>query len=373
MVGLLWLLLWVGDALARLWQPGPKSWLHMQGAHILSEQPNQPRQPWPLRPIIARRLNVAALSAPYAAHEDTTPRSVATDAYGFRKTSAGPFAVTLCGDSFFINDLIADSLARHLGQPVGNASIDGRGTLAMARLLDAPAPAFRNSRVVVWLRIEAGINTKEFVEWMAQRRSELHPPANPLKRAYGAWRGSALWPANLDGYLTETAPVKAPLQRLASEISWHLGGSRDTTVLLGRQQLPAHVAPMQFLNDEQGLARTPMPEADLVAIADGIARVDKELRQKGTQLVFAAAPDKSTIYRERLPRTVAYRPGFTARLYAALRQRGVRTVDLETRIRQQALAEPTKALYYTTDTHWNPHGQALAARILADSLHTLTQ
>ncbi|WBA41960.1 alginate O-acetyltransferase AlgX-related protein [Hymenobacter canadensis] len=370
-VGLLWLLLWVGDTLGRFWQHGPKSLIYMQGAHVFSEQPNQSRQLWPLRPIIAKRLNVNALSAPYAAHEDTTRRWITTDAYGFRKTSGGPFAVTLCGDSFFINDLIADSLASHLGKQVGNASIDGRGTLAMARLLDAPAPAFQHTRVVVWLRVEAGINTDEFVTWMIQRRGELKLPTNPLKRTYLSWRSSVLWPANLDGYLTESAPIKAPMQHVASEISWHIGNSRDTTVLLGRQQLTTHVSPMQFLSEEQGVHHTPTSDIELAAIADGIAQVKEDLQKKGIQLIFAAAPDKSTIYRERLPATVTYHPGFTARLYFALRQRGVQTIDLETRLRQQALANPTTALYYTTDTHWNPQGQALAAKILADSLQTL--
>jgi hypothetical protein len=359
----------IGEGLFRLQQPGPKSWRFLVGARIFSEQPNQDRQPWPLHPIMASRLNVATLNEPYMLAEDKTPRWVTTDAQGYRRSnSATPYEVVMCGDSFFINDVIADSMAAALGQSVGNAAIDGRGTLTMVRFLAEPAPAYRHAKTVVWLRSETGITATGFLSQFNQYQNELTPISNPVRRLYAAWRETILWPNNLNGYLDETAPLRLPLRTLASNLNWHLLGQRDTTVILGSQALPSGVAPMQFLNDEQGLLPVPTSTAEIETIAEQVGRIQQRLAARGMTLVFAVAPDKSTIYRERLPANHKYRAGFIDQFNAALHHHHIPVVDLATGLRQEALRHPATPLFYTSDTHWNPKGQAIAARIMADSL-----
>jgi hypothetical protein len=318
---------------------------------------------------MASRLNVPALSAPYALVENNTPRSVTTDAYGYRRSrSAMPYDVVLCGDSFFINDVIADSIAAALGQKVGNAAIDGRGTLTMARFLDEPAPGFRQPKAVVWLRSETGITATGFLTQFNQYRSELRPVTNPIRRVYASWRETIFWPNNLNDYLNETSTLRKPLQRVASDINWRYLQQRDTTVILGKTGLPAGIAPMQFLNDEKGLLPLPTAQTEIDAIADQIAQVKKLLAERGIKLFFAVAPDKSTIYRERLPDGRHYRAGFIEQFYSALQQRDISVINLASGLRKTALEQPTSPLFYTTDTHWNPRGQTIAAHIIADSL-----
>ncbi|WP_210519733.1 alginate O-acetyltransferase AlgX-related protein [Hymenobacter terricola] len=364
--GGIWLALVTTDGIARYWERRPKSLRTIKGANVLNQRPNLRQQPWPLEGNLARKLAVAQLEQPYAAAEDTTARYLTTDAYGYRLgNSLPPYQVVLCGDSFFDNNIIADSLARYSKLSVGNMAIDGRGPLSMVRFLAAAPPAYREAKIVVWTKIESAVKRTEF-ESMAGQFKELLPQSR-LKSMKHSWEQSILWPASLDLYLTESSALKHYLTRISSEVEWTLTGQYTSEIVLGRQNLPVGQVPMLFQAIDAGLLPAPSTE-DLLFIADRIAEVNQQLRQRGITLFFALAPDKSTIYQERLPQSHPFRAHFEAQLENLLHARGVKTIGLSQGIRKAALERPTVSLYYTTDTHWNELGQSLAAHIIADSI-----
>lgn len=369
--GAVWLSLVLVDGVCRFWERKPKSVWVFKGANVLNQPPNLRHQPWPFEGNLARKLAVPQLAQPYVAREDVTPQWITTDEYGYRLgTSAPPYEVVLCGDSFFDNGTIADSLAHFSGRRVGNMAIDGRGPLSMTRFLAAAPPAYQPAKVVVWGKIESAITLSEF-ESMKGQRDELQPSSR-LKHLKHSWEQSLFWPTSADLYLTESSALKQLLKRIVSQLDWLLTTSHTPEILLGRQDLPAGQAPMLFKADDAGLQPPPSTK-DLMLIADKIASVNKELASRGVLLYFTVAPDKSTVYRERLPRDRSFTGTFESELVRLLHTRGVRTITLSEGIRKAGLANPTNELYYTTDTHWNAQGQTLAARIIADSLRKSSQ
>jgi hypothetical protein len=364
--GTLWLSLVLVDGVCRFWERKPKSILVFKGANALNQAPNLRHQPWPFEGNLARKLAIPQLAHPYVAREDTTPHWVTTDEHGYRLgSSLPPYEAVLCGDSFFDNGTIADSLAHFSGRRVGNMAIDGRGPLSMTRFLAAAPPAYQAAKVVIWGKVESAITLSEF-ESMKGQRDELQPSSR-LKHFKHSWEQSLFWPASMDLYLTESSAIKQLLKRVVSQGDWLLTNRHTPEILLGRQDLPAGQAPMLFKADDAGLQPAP-PTKDLVFIADIIAAVNNELTGRGVSLYFTVVPDKSTVYRERLPRDRSFNGTFEKELVRLLHARGVRTITLSEGIRKAGLANPTNELYYTTDTHWNARGQTLAAHIMGDSL-----
>ena len=366
-VGSLWFSLVVFDNIARPWQRQPKNFWVFKGANALNQAPDLDHEPWPLEGNLARKLAVKQLRRFYEAGEDTTRRWLTTDAYGYRLgTSPAPYKIVLCGDSFFDNEIIADSVAHYTGMSTGNMAIDGRGPLSMSRFLYAAPPEYRGAKIVVWGKEEAAINRSEF-ESMVNQAGELNLKSGPRKWKHN-WEQSLLWPNCMDVYFTESSLLKVLANAAASEASYQLIGEHTSEVILGKQNLATGQLPMLFLHDDIGLKEAPKT-GDLIFIADKIAAVDKQLRQRGITLFFTPIPDKTTVYRERLPNGVHFRGVFTNVLANLLKARGVKTINLSEGIRQAALINKLLPLYYATDTHWNKTGQILGAQIIADSIN----
>jgi hypothetical protein len=100
-----------------------------------------------------------------------------------------------------------------------------------------------------------------------------------------------------------------------------------------------------------------------------------QLAARGIHLVLMPAPNKESIYPDRLsgragPAQVAVARQ-TRQLLERLRAAGVEVVDLFDVFRQakhKQAAAPARALYLAQDTHWSPAGVALAAKAAAERL-----
>lgn len=96
----------------------------------------------------------------------------------------------------------------------------------------------------------------------------------------------------------------------------------------------------------------------------------KDLAERGIELLLVPVPGKASIYPEKLSPSVSEAPTSpTFKLMEELRQSGIRVVDiinplLEARQQSDAL------LYLKRDTHWTPKGLSIAARVIADELKT---
>ncbi|GIT91565.1 hypothetical protein JANAI62_20220 [Jannaschia pagri] len=103
-----------------------------------------------------------------------------------------------------------------------------------------------------------------------------------------------------------------------------------------------------------------------------IADLSQALAQRGTTLVYAPVPTKAVAMPQNLP-SDAHDMGFDlgiadavhSDILARLQTAGVVVADLRTGLRR---ADPNRATFFETDTHWTPHGAELAAQAIADVL-----
>jgi hypothetical protein len=112
--------------------------------------------------------------------------------------------------------------------------------------------------------------------------------------------------------------------------------------------------PVLFFREEVNSFQTEHSQEEVIKLADNITLLSETLSaQYGCTLVFVPVPNKITVY----SRMATDRPydEFSPRLCSVLKQRGVRTVDLLPRFREQ-----TGMLYWPSDSHWNNAGIRIA-------------
>ena len=101
-------------------------------------------------------------------------------------------------------------------------------------------------------------------------------------------------------------------------------------------------------------------EEQLVEFTEYISKLQEWLHNRGIEYLFVIAPNKHTIYFEKLPNGITRqnKESATDQLISAIRDRTtVRVVDL----RQSLIDAKSKyQLYYKTDTHWNHHAANIA-------------
>lgn len=109
------------------------------------------------------------------------------------------------------------------------------------------------------------------------------------------------------------------------------------------------------LPDYAGTA--PMTDREIFSAARNLALVQEYCERQGAAFVFTIAPNKNSLYPGHMPGiTPGGGPGNAERLAAALAGQGVRYLDLFTAFRDRE-----ETLYFSTDSHWNGRGAALAA------------
>jgi alginate O-acetyltransferase complex protein AlgJ len=88
------------------------------------------------------------------------------------------------------------------------------------------------------------------------------------------------------------------------------------------------------------------------------------LKKAGIDVVISLTPTKSRIYRENLPKDFLPIPDTEARYARALdifAKNGVLCPDLATLFLNTRKTNPTKELFFHSDTHWTPAGSEIAA------------
>lgn len=126
---------------------------------------------------------------------------------------------------------------------------------------------------------------------------------------------------------------------------------------------------MLFYDEEMPdyLGWSAMPEDELIALADELARLADTLAAENRRLVVLLAPNKSSVYPETVPARYlpAAQPSNLTRLQAALAARGVDYVDAQGVL---LTGKDAGQLYFANDTHWNARGAWLVYSSLMDAL-----
>ena len=111
------------------------------------------------------------------------------------------------------------------------------------------------------------------------------------------------------------------------------------------------------LNDYQG--KDLLSDRSIFNIAHTLEMTARMLEGKNVKLVFAAAPNKNSLYRDNMPyydRMTVSEEKNILRLQEALAERNIRYADL-----YSALGEQPEVLYHERDSHWNNMGAAIAS------------
>lgn len=164
--------------------------------------------------------------------------------------------------------------------------------------------------------------------------------------------------AGLEPVFAERFALRSQLVTANSLLKAGLFGTGTEQVIVGRE---GYLFFGETLDDYTGT--NPMTDDEINAAADALAAMAAYAEGQGAQFLFAAAPNKNTVYGAYMP--ARYRPAEGAsdldRLYAALDARGVAYVDLRPLFTEDGL-------YHKRDTHWNGEGARLAYDAMMDAL-----
>lgn len=103
----------------------------------------------------------------------------------------------------------------------------------------------------------------------------------------------------------------------------------------------------------------------LESMVDFVERIYKESSQRKIKFLFIVAPNKHTIYREKMPSKMQTVPAEQERtiLLNLMQDRNIPTVDLVPILRE---ARTYNQVYWKTDTHWNELGSYIAFNAIVD-------
>ncbi len=121
----------------------------------------------------------------------------------------------------------------------------------------------------------------------------------------------------------------------------------------------------ETLPDYTGSA--PMTDEELTAAADALKNLSDYAREHGAKFVFLCAPNKNTIYPEKMPLTVSSRgeaPSNLDRLLPLLVERGVNCADVRPAL---LAAKEERLVYHRRDSHWNNEGARIAVNAVLEA------
>ncbi len=208
---------------------------------------------------------------------------------------------------------------------------------------------------LICLLLSAGV----FFPASAEEGRELSPFPS-FRTEDGGWNRAFF--SEFDAWLTDRAAFRSLWISAVSTVRERVFGTGSDQVVAGTDGFLFYA---ETVGDYCG--ESDMTEEEIAAAADALLALSEYAAEHGARLVFAAAPNKNTIYPERMP--AAYRRLHDAahetnmdRLHAALAERGVACADL-----RQALSGSDTLLYYRRDTHWNGAGALAAYRAIMDA------
>jgi len=158
----------------------------------------------------------------------------------------------------------------------------------------------------------------------------------------------------LGDYLRESMPLLADLVAFDARIDRRLRDSPNPDVVLGRGS-------WLFFEDTRSQVCV---DADLGAyVAENLDRAQRLVQATGRRLVVAVAPDKASIYPERLTDDFP-----CSQLTAQTLSRISTSAGLVSGWDELRAAKGDELLYFETDTHWTSAGAAIFSELLIDRL-----
>jgi hypothetical protein len=198
--------------------------------------------------------------------------------------------------------------------------------------------------------------------------ARIRPPAienRPLLKAPPFTVGSLLdagWYAQVDRFVADNLAVRPIAVWLRGQAYYLTGGTGNPEVVRGIDGWLFTIQEIQ--------ARCDVGAADITSALD---RMDAAFTAAGQKFRFVVAPDKHTIYPDKLDPGMPYGPSCTddrrPAMRAALDARPAFAIDGWAAVLAERAAHPNgPLLYYVEDSHWTGTGAVPAMRSLITSL-----
>ena len=180
----------------------------------------------------------------------------------------------------------------------------------------------------------------------------------PLARLTSLWGRDGLnlsFPAEFDAYFEDHFGFREEMVTAFHSLTMALfGDTLNEKVIVGKNDMLFY---SETLDDYLG--RNLLSDGEIARIA-ACLRIEQEYCEaQGMSFTFTIAPNKNTIYPENMPARLipTGEPGNRERLYAALAEAGVPTVDFASLLLSR---KGEGQLYHDRDTHWNERGALIA-------------
>ena len=182
---------------------------------------------------------------------------------------------------------------------------------------------------------------------------ENRPLAGSLP--FGAGWAEPFLPADFDAYFEDHFGFREEMVTAFHSLTMALfGDTLNEKVIVGKNDMLFY---SETLDDYLG--RNLLSDGEIARIA-ACLRIEQEYcKAQGMSFTFAIAPNKNTVYPENMPARLipTGEPGNRERLYAALAEAGVPTVDFASLLLSR---KGEGQLYHDRDTHWNERGALIA-------------
>jgi alginate O-acetyltransferase complex protein AlgJ len=173
------------------------------------------------------------------------------------------------------------------------------------------------------------------------------------------------FPSKLESYYADHFGFRDHLVRLYKNFKYNIGDSPSENLTIGKNGwlfLGSANESYKKYGDPFGDIRGKnlYTENELKKFARNISNFNNWLKQRGIYYIFVIAPNKHTIYNDKLPKYIDFKIGDTAtdQLVKYLNENtSVTVVDLRSSLLE---GKKTSDVYSKTDTHWNHHGANIA-------------
>lgn len=181
-----------------------------------------------------------------------------------------------------------------------------------------------------------------------------------------------LFPKAYDTYYNDNIPFRNQLIRLNSSIDYFLfNQSPNKNVVIGKDGWLFYCDNKDANPVEQSLGYWHFTEEQLQKIAENLTTVQRILNSHGIEFVLFIAPNKETIYKEKLPDYYKVKTAYTStdQLVDYLHeQTTIRVIYPKKELLAAKEEQRDIYLYHKLDTHWNSAGAYIGATCLAKEL-----
>ncbi len=190
---------------------------------------------------------------------------------------------------------------------------------------------------------------------------------NPMPSLEILSEGPSVYRDAFESFFDDQFGFRQQLLYLNKRIKLAAGVSPHKDAILANDGWLFH-SPGRTLDQNRGAM--PMPPVLLDGFRTEFSRLWEELEKRGIAFVLMIAPEKHTIYREYLPKSIKYLgPSWRFQLAGLLNQGDMPFVDPTDALLAKKGGD--LPLYYKTDSHWNCYGAFLAYQELMDVIEAM--